>query len=194
VSSVKKKEQTMKKSDIYEFAIKILGLYLVVSVIDHLREVITYVTVLIQAHDKPELFGGFNQTPVFIVTVFNFLLITTFTWLLIFKTKKLTSLICTKEDYSETTKLFTDKKTIIEIAIILVGLMTIIWTIPEFGIKLRNYVYLAQNSFSSTMNDKSFLWIGGLKIVVGIIAVSYAKTISSYFSKENKENDKNSDE
>ncbi len=184
----------MKKSDIYEFAIKILGLYLVVSVIDHLREVITYVTVLIQAHDKPELFGGFNQTPVFIVTVFNFLLITTFTWLLIFKTRKLTSLICTKEDYSETTKLFADKKTIIEIAIILVGLMTIIWTIPEFGIKLRNYVYMAQNSFSSTMNDKSFLWIGGLKIVVGIIAVSYAKTISSYFSKEKQENDKNSDE
>jgi len=32
----------------------------------------------------------------------------------------------------------------------------------------------------------------GLKIVVGIIAVSYTKTISSYFSKENKENDKNS--
>ncbi len=77
----------MKKSDIYEFAIKILGLYLVVSVIEHLREVITYATILIQAQDKPELFDGFNQTPIFIVTIFNFLLLTAFTWILIFKTR-----------------------------------------------------------------------------------------------------------
>ncbi|OJU46192.1 MAG: hypothetical protein BGN96_06640 [Bacteroidales bacterium 45-6] len=174
----------MRKSDIYEFAIKILGLYLVVSVIEHLREVISYATILIQLHDKPEQIGEFNQVPIFIVTLFNFLLLTTFAWLLIFKTRKLTSLICTKEDYSETTKLFADKKTIIEIAIILVGLMTVIWTIPEFAIKLKNYVYMSQNSFTTTMNDKTFLFIGGLKIVVGIIAISYAKSISSYVSKE----------
>lgn len=184
----------MKKSDIYEFAIKILGLYLVVSVIEHLREVITYATILIQAQDKPELFDGFNQTPVFIVTICNFLLLTAFTWVLIFKTRKLTSLICTKEDYSETTGLFADKQTIIEIAIILVGLMTIIWTIPEFGIKLKNYVFMTQNSFTTTVNDKSFILIAGLKILVGIIAVSYAKSISSYLSKEKKEDDKNSNE
>jgi len=181
----------MRKSDIYEFAIKILGLYLVVSVIEHFREVITYATVLIQTHDKPEQFGGFDQTPIFIVTLFNFLLLTMFTWLLIFKTRKLTSLICAKEDYSETTKLFTDKNTIIEIAILLVGLMTIIFTIPEFAVKLKNYVYMAQNSFTATMNDKTFLFIAGLKIVVGIIAISYAKKISVYVSKEKKENNKN---
>ncbi|HEY6915780.1 MAG TPA: hypothetical protein VI413_13975 [Paludibacter sp.] len=181
----------MRKSDIYEVTIKILGLYLVVTVIEHLREVITYATVLIQYNDKPEQFGGFDQIPVLIVTLFNFLLLTTFTWLLIFKTRKLTSLICTKDDYSESTKLFADKRTIVEIAIILVGLMTIIWTIPEFAIKLKNYVYMAQNSFTATMNDKTFLFIGGLKIVVGIIAISYAKSISSSVLKEKKEdNDK----
>lgn len=176
----------MKKSDIYEIAIKILGLYLVVSVIEHLKEVITYATFLIQFHDKPQLMGGFDQTPLLIVTIFNFLLLTTFAWLLIFKTRKLTSLICTKEDYSETTEFFTDKKTIIEIAIIIVGLMTIIWTIAEFTIKLRNYVNLAQNSFTTTMNDKTFLFIDGLKIIVGIIAISYACSISKYVSKEKK--------
>ena len=185
---------TMRKSDIYEFAIKILGLYLVVSVIEHLREVISYVTILIQQHDKPGQFGGFDQTPLLIVTLFNFLLLTTFTWLLIFKTRKLTSLICTKEDYSETTKLFTDKKTIIEIAIIIVGLMTIIWTIPEFSIKLKNYVFKAQNNFTTTMNDNNFLFIAGLKIVVGIIAISYAKSISLYVSKEKKKNEENGGE
>jgi hypothetical protein len=181
----------MRKSDIYEFAIKILGLYLVVSVIEHFREVISYATVLIQTHDKPGQFGGFDQTPIFIVTLFNFLLLTIFTWLLIFKTRKLTSLICTKEDYSETAKLFTDEKTIIEIAIILVGLMTIIFTIPEFTVKLKNYVFIVQNNFTPTMNDESFLFIAGLQITVGIIALLYAKKISSYVSKEKKENNEN---
>jgi len=183
----------MKKSDIYELAIKILGLYLVVSVIEHLMGVISYVTFLIQVYDKSGQIGAFNQAPIFIVTLFNFLLLTTFAWLLIFKTRKLTSLICTKEDYTETSKLFADKKTIIEIAIILVGLMTIIWTFPEFAIKLRNYVSMVQNSFSATMTDTTFLFIGGLKIVVGIIAISYAKSISSYVSKEKKKNDENGD-
>ena len=181
----------MRKSDIYELAIKILGLYLVVSVIEHFREVITYATVLIQIHDKPGQFEGFDQTPVFFVTLFNFLLLTLFTWLLIFKTKKITGLICVKEDYTETTKLFTDKKTIIEIAIILVGLMTIIFTVPEFAVRLKNYVYMAQNSFTLTMNDKSFLFIAGLKIVVGIIALAYSKKISLYVSRDKKGNNVN---
>lgn len=130
----------MKKSDIYELAIKILGLYLVVPVIEHLREVITYATILTQFQNNPEQFGDINQTPIFVVTLFNFLLLTAFAWLLIFRTRKLTNIICTKEDYSETAGLFTDKKNIIEIAMILVGLMTVIWTIPEFAVKLKNYV------------------------------------------------------
>ena len=64
--------------------------------------------------------------------------------------------------------------------------MTIIWTIPEFSIKLKNYVFMAQNNFTTTMNDNNFLFIAGLKIVVGIIAISYAKSISLYVSKEKK--------
>lgn len=180
----------MKKSDIYEIAIKILGLYLVISVIDHFKEVISYATVFIQYQDKPEQFGGFNQTPIFIVTIFNFILLTALAWLLIFKTRQLTSLICKKEDYVETAKLFTDKKTIIEIALIIVGLSTIIWTIPEFAVKLKNYVYMTQHSFTTTMNDKTFLYIGGVKIVVGVIAVYYAKSISSYMSTDRKEKEK----
>ena len=182
----------MRKSDIYEFTIKILGIYLVVSLIEYLKEVISYAMLLIQLHGKPEEIGDFDQTPIFIVSLNNLLVMTIFTWLLIFKTRKITNLICTKEDYSETTKLFADKKAIIEIALIIVGLMTIIWTIPEFAIKLKNYVYMSQNNYTTTMNDKSFLLIAGLKIVVGIIAVWYAKSISAYVANEKtqrKEND-----
>jgi len=50
---------------------------------------------------------------------------------------------------------------------------------------------MAQNSFTLTMNDKSFLFIGGLKIVVGIIALAYSKKISLYVSRDKKGNNVN---
>ncbi len=177
----------MKKSDIYEFAIKIMGLYLVVSVIEHLRDIVSYATVMIQLPDKPEQMGDFSQMPVFIVILLNFLTLTAFVWLLVFRTKKIVRLICSEEDYSETTSLSASKTSIIEIALILVGLMTAIWTVPEFAIKLNNYVSMTQNSITATMRDITFLFVGGLKLVVGVLAVRYAKSISSYVTKEKEE-------
>jgi hypothetical protein len=184
----------MKKSDIYEIAIKILGLYLVITVIELLKELLTYSTILLQYKNNPGIYGGVNQVPVFIVTVLNFVLVTVFAGLLIFKTKKLTSLICKKEDFIETAKLFTDKKTIIEIALIIVGLVTIILTIPEFGFKLKNYIYIAQNGLTSEMRDKNFLIIAGLKILIGVIAVCYSKAIASSLTKDKTVVDKESDQ
>ncbi len=184
----------MKKSDIYEIAIKIFGLYLVITVIELLKELLTYSTILLQYKNNPSIYGGINQTPIFIVTILNFVLVTVFAGLLIFKTKKVTNLICKKEDFSETAKLFTDKKTIIEIALTLAGLITIIWTIPEFGFKLKDYIYIVQNNFTPEIRDKNFLIIAGLKILVGIIAIYYSKSISSYLTRDKVTADKETNE
>ena len=176
----------MKKSDIYEIAIKILGLYLVITVIGLFRDILIYASVLVQSSINAGVTGGINQTSIFLVTVFNFLLVTTVVWFFLFKTKKLTKLICGKEDFMETAKLFTDKQSILEIALILVGLTTIILTVPDFVFRLKNYVYMMQNDLSTVQQDKNFLIISGLKILVGILAVGYSKSISAYLSKDKK--------
>jgi|SRR5690606_26000009 len=174
----------MTKSDIYEIALKILGLYLVTLVIVQLREVITYATILIQAQDNPNIIGNFNQTPILIVTVCSFLALAAFTWLLLFKTKTIVKLICKQEDFEESVKLFTDKKTIYEIALTIVGLLTIILTLPDFTYRLKNYIQLIQTDFSTESYDRSFLVTAGVKILIGVIVVIYSKAISNYFSKD----------
>ena len=173
----------MKKSDIYEIAIKILGLYLIFKVLDSLKELITYLSFL----NNPSSMGLFDQTPVIAITVFNFLIVTLFAWLLIFKTKTVTTWICKKEDYQETAKLFTEKKTIIEIALILFGLIVIVWTVPDFAVKLKNHINLLQNEFTVNMNDKGYIYIAGLKSILGIIAIAYAKSIASALTKKEEE-------
>lgn len=174
----------MTKSDIYEIAIKILGLYLVSLLIIQLREVLTYVTVLMQAQNNPDMMGNFSQTPILIVTVCSFFVLVVFTWLLLFKTKGVTKLVCKKEDFEEPIKFFSDKKTIYEIALTIVGLLTIILTLPDFAYRLKNHIQLIQNDFSTESYDRGFLVTAGLKILIGVIVVIYSKAISNYFSKD----------
>jgi len=174
----------MTKSDIYEIAIKVLGFYLVTILIIQLKEVLTYATFLMQAQNSSDIMGNFNQTPILIATVCSFFVLAAFTWLLIFRTKEVTKLVCKKEDFEEPMKFFTDKKTIYEIALTIVGLLTIILTLPDFAYRLKNHIQLIQNDFSTESYDRSFLVTAGLKILIGLIIIIYSKAISSYFSKD----------
>ncbi|MFZ4400459.1 MAG: hypothetical protein ACOYO1_10525 [Bacteroidales bacterium] len=178
----------MKKSDIYEIAIKILGLYLVVIIIGQLKDVVSIATILIQTKNNPDTFSGLNQTPLLIVTLVCLLMLTSFSGLLIFKTRKLVRLISEKDDYEETTKLFTEKHTIYEIVLTLVGLLTIIQTLPEFAYKLNSYILIMQIDFPKNGNDKYFIIIAGLKITVGFLAIKYSKLISNYLTKDKIQN------
>ena len=155
-----------------------------VIIIGQFKEVISYATILIQAKIDSTSFGGFDQTPLFFVTLCCLILLTAFSWLLIFKTRQIAKLICGKDDYVETSKLIIDKKNIYEIALILVGLLSIIQTLPEFALKLRGYILMMHNDYSIKDNDKNFLIIAGLKITIGILAIVYTKPISSYLTKD----------
>lgn len=171
----------MKKSDIYEIAIKILGLYLVVVVIEHLREVLMYAAILLQPNNDPNSFGGVDQTLLFVTILFSFLILTVFVGLLILKTKTISKIISRKEDFEEKATLFADKKTIYEISLILVGLVTVVLTIPDLALQLRNY------SKSADHYNTNFLLTGGLKIIVGILAIIYSGSLSSFFAKDKSE-------
>ncbi len=178
----------MKKSDIYEIAIKILGLYLVIKVLGLLKEVLTMFIFLLQTkNNSHNSLVEFDQTPIFLVTLFNFFLVAVFAAILIFNTKKIAKLICKKADYEENSKLFTEKKTIYEMVLTIVGLLTIIIAVPELAITLKTYIHLFQYN-SSKNNDLSFMIIAGLKIIIGITVVFYSKSISNYLAKSKTEN------
>jgi hypothetical protein len=178
----------MKKSDLYELAIKILGLYLVVLIIGHLREIFVYLMILLQSRSNPDTFGGFNQAPVLSGYILDFIVLTTFSGLLIFKSRQITRLVCKPSDYEESVRLFAEKETIYEIALVLVGFVTIVLSLPEFIFKLKNHINMVQADLPIQNNDTAFLVTLGLKIIVGLIAVIYASKIASFLAKKKDDN------
>jgi len=175
----------MQKSDIYEIAFKVLGLYLVVVVIGQLREVLMYAAVLLQSRNNVSE-GGLDHVPLFLISVFSFLITLLFTGALIFRTKKLVRVVSKKEDSDNITNVITDKVSIYQIASTIIGFILIAVTIPHFGIQLKSYVQLLQSG--SNLNDQisDSLLISGIKIIVGILALIYSNAIARFLSKEQR--------
>ncbi|WP_372757070.1 hypothetical protein [Mariniflexile sp.] len=176
----------MKKIDLYEIALKILGLYLLVLVISQLRDVMVYFTVWAQQRDNPEIFGNFNQAPALYATIFGFLALTLLSSVLIFWTKQIAKLICKKTDLDEDVRLFADRKTIYEICLVLLGLVTIVQTLPDFIYKLKNHINYVQANLPIKDYDKAFLITSGIKIGIGLIAIIYSNEFSNIFTKKIK--------
>jgi len=177
----------MKKSDIYEVAIKILGLYLFVIVIGTLRDLLTNFAILSAAKQNPDAFGQFSQTPFFLVSFFNFVLLTLFASLVTFKTKAIVKRICSPTDFEENAKLFADRKVIYEIALVLTGLLLIVWTLPDFAFKLANYIKLVQSKSPTETYDNNFLITSSLRIIAGLFAILTAKSLATFFAKDKED-------
>lgn len=176
----------MKKSDIYEISIKILGLYLFFTSIGLLRDVLSAFAVMIQAKQSPEAFGDFDQTPFLILSIANFVFAIVFAAFTTLKTKTITKLVCKPTDYTETSSLFADRKVIYELALVIMGLFIMVWTIPDFVYKLNNHFKLVQKNAPTYYLDKNFIITSAIKIAVGLIAIIYAKSISAILIKGNK--------
>jgi hypothetical protein len=179
----------MKKIDLYEIAIKILGLYLVVIIISDIRVVVFYLTSWTQQKNNPDMFGDFDDTPALLATVLGFLALITLSSFLIFRTRQIATLISQKTDIEEDLKLFADRKTIYEICLVLLGLITVVLTLPDFIIKLKNHIRLVQSNvptpdYNWTYYDTTFLITSGIKIGIGIIAIIYSDQLSNWLTKK----------
>lgn len=179
----------MKKFDLYEIAIKVLGLYLVTILITQLKNIFIYLSIYLQQKEQPEKFGDVSQISIFLIVCIGFVLLALLTWFLLFKTREVTQLICKPTDKTENIKLFAERKTVYEICLVLLGLITIILTLPDFIFKLKNYISLVQNGFPIKPNDKSFVIVSGIKIAVGVLAIIYSVQISSILTKRKSTNE-----
>jgi hypothetical protein len=180
------KRQTMKKSDIYEISIKILGLYLFFTSIGLLREVLTTYTVITQIKQNQDGLSGIDQTPLFFLSIANFAIVVLFALFMILKTKTITKLVCKPTDYEETSSLFIDRKSIYELALVIMGLLIIVWTLPDFAFKLKIYIQLVRSNMETNDYETNFIITSAIKIVVGLIAIIYAESISTILIKDNK--------
>jgi len=176
----------MKKSDIYEIAIKILGVYLVIILLWQLRDILSAVLLIFQSRSNPKIFEGYDQTPVLLVTISAFLVVAIITWLLIFKTKAIAKLICKPTDYEDSVTLFAEKITIYEIALTIIGLLLVVETFPDFAYKLKKYVQLFKTDYPQKEYDTMFFVTSFLKLLIGIIAIIYSTQLASFFGRKHK--------
>ncbi|WP_321437352.1 hypothetical protein [uncultured Bacteroides sp.] len=165
----------MKKSDIYEIAIKILGIYFLVTIIQLLVGSLAYLSAMIfnkSFSSNEMLFGG--------VSFFVFIVMILLDLCFILKTDMIVRMICKQSDFEQDVPFTVSRKSVYEIALVLMGLIIIVWAFPDFIYKIWNYVQTLQ---MSAQNNSSLI-SAGIRIVVGLIAVVYSTAIANYLAKE----------
>ncbi|MFC0516897.1 hypothetical protein ACFFGT_22000 [Mucilaginibacter angelicae] len=160
----------MKKSDIYEVAIKVLGIYLLVADISKLPNLLTF----IGNHVSSSAEQPAEQGNLLLVNGLNFIFLIVLAILLIAGTKRITRWITSESDYQENAKLFAERKVIYEISLVIIGGLLLVGTIPDF----LYHLYTLANA-----NEQSNIVSAGAKIFIGIMTVAFAKRIGAYFAK-----------
>ena len=161
----------MKKSDIYEITIKILGVYLLVS---NLSKVPGFFTFLKSFGAISSADHAGEQMNLFWLNIANFVLMLAFAIFLIAGTRFITRLVTNTADRQENVKLFADRKVIYEIALIIIGGLLIVNALPDLLYRLYNL---------SNVSDQNSVISSVTKIFVGIITVAYGKRIAAFFAK-----------
>jgi hypothetical protein len=161
----------MKKSDIYEITIKILGVYLLVS---NLSKVPGFFTFLKTFSAISGADHATEQMNLFWLNIINFAFMLALSIFLIAGTKLITRLITNSADKQENVKLFADRKVIYEIALIIIGGLLIVNTIPDLLYRLYNI---------SSENDQNAVISSITKVLVGILTVAFGKRIAAFFAK-----------
>jgi hypothetical protein len=162
----------MKKSDIYEITIKILGIYLLVADISKIPSLLTFV----QNHSTTAMTAeqGSEQTNLLWINGLSFFLLMGFAIFLIAGTKFITRFVTVTADREESVKLFADRKVIYEIALLIIGGLLIVNTLPDMLYRLYNL---------SNSGDQGLAISSISKIFIGILTVAYGKRIAAYFAK-----------
>ena len=161
----------MKKSDIYEITIKILGVYLLVSNLSKIPGFFTFLSSFgaITAADHATA-----QMNLFWLNIVNFVFLLALSLFLIAGTKLITRLITDAADKQEDVNLFAESKVIYEIALIIIGGLLIVNTVPDLLYRLYNL---------SSGTDQNAIMSSVAKILVGILTVAFGKRIAAFFAK-----------
>ncbi len=175
----------MKKIEILEIAIKLLGLYSMIGVIDQIKEFSIILTVWFQTKNNPLMEIGFDQKPGLYVTLSGILLSLFISGILILKSNKIAKLICIDIINKDQTKIEINKKDTFDIAISIIGLIFIINSIPDLFVKIKNYKNFEQINLPT--NDNIILTTYILKFILGIVVIIFSRKISSFILRIQKD-------
>ncbi|MCA6364689.1 MAG: hypothetical protein IM638_16765 [Bacteroidetes bacterium] len=184
----------MKKSDVYEIAVKIFGIYFLVRFVELLNELIGVLVIYSNINEANELLGGSNSGlmevgTIFITSFCHLFIGILFAWLFIVRTKFVVKLLCRVSDYEETVTFSFEKRMLFEISLVITGLLLIVWTLPDLVFQIVNYFEAKKDNIIPQNGESSFIYASLIKLLFGFVAVVYAGTVSNVIANKNTKTD-----
>ena len=174
----------MKKIELYEILIKIIGIYFLLSTIGILKEVLSACIMLFSKNSSVYEESSSIYNMIILIGGFNFLFQLTASSLIIWKAKNIANKIARNSDSEENVSINLDKQIILQIAITIAAFLMFFWTIPDFFLNLKNYLGLIINEMPTKEFDTSIIILSAFKIVISVFSVTYSQKLSSFLSKK----------
>ncbi len=176
----------MRKTDLYEVTIKTLGFYMLSLFFIRVVSVIYYLLFFFsEGKEKEYSLEGYASYYYLELVSLGFL--TFGAWFFLFKTKWILKKVCVPEEFHESIQFTLDKQKIMELAIKVIALVLIIWSVPVFIMNLQ--VFLVKGMvLADLFKDFNFnLMISGMKIIIGILLLFFSQHLLHFLMPEHKE-------
>jgi hypothetical protein len=178
----------MKKSDIIEIAIRIIGLYLFVN---WLPNAVEFLALTFLPFIQDEAFSDRKDMLLYMgIAIGNIVLMISIASFFLLGAKKIVRRVCNPEDFEETINFNTEPKAIYQMALIITGLILISWTLAEVSWHIKYYLKLEQLNVENNEAEFRKMWISITKILIGIFLIQLSGSISDYFGKNERNENK----
>jgi hypothetical protein len=157
----------MRKNDLYEVALKLLGIYMVIKLIERLESTIWWMNSYLFDHEitkipKLMVVSSWISISIGVILVY----------LLLFRTQTLTKAITKhhKGEEDEVLTSFTSRDQLFEMTLIVLGSILLITNLPELIFNLGSSFGAVHRYTPETM-----VYISGLKVLTGLLVIIFAK-------------------
>lgn len=174
----------MKKIELYEISIKIIGIYFLLSTLGILKEIISTCLMLFSNDSLVYNDSSSIYKMMLLISGFNFIFQLTASSLIIWKAKVIANKITRNSSSEENVSINLDKQTILQIAISISAFLVFFHTIPDFLFNLKNYAELIFNDMPTRDFDTSVITVSAIKTIISAFAIMYSQKISSFLSKK----------
>lgn len=165
----------MKKKDLLDLAIKIVGIILFVYSINSIKELLLYTSLPIMDSI------GVQRTTIISILVFTVIVQWAAAFLLLLRSKTLTGVFLKSDIYeAETTLPTSPQRSHLKLGLIFIGVTVTLLTLPEFIVALVKYVTLVQENSPNMTFDSTAVIISGLKISLSVVLIYFADQISGF--------------
>lgn len=171
----------MKKYDVLDIAIKILGLSLVPNALYWIGQTIVF---FMPANGLSSSLGEmdlYSIISMLVGTIFCILPI----YLFVFRTKFILHKILKQDPAELTADISVNKQAFIEIACVIIGGIALIRNIPGLFTQIIQNIQIHKLDIDMPANSfpNSWMYRDGSEIILAIIFIVYAKPIAGYFAK-----------